>query len=140
MKKSEALINIIKEDIDLIRYFKIKLVRLRNFDFAAYFRDLEKNFDYSVVKNSDELCDLNDEEIKINNDALNYLTEYIDTPNLKQAFIVGAKSESAKTYHTKGMYSEERVIKLLQQYRFDLSSGATPVLGDTTPEWLNQHK
>ena len=30
------------------------------------------------------------------------------------------------------MYSEEEVIVLLQKYRYDLSSGKTPNIGDTT--------
>jgi hypothetical protein len=38
------------------------------------------------------------------------------------------------------MYSEEEVIIFLQKYRFDLSSGKTPILGDTTKYWFEQFK
>jgi hypothetical protein len=38
------------------------------------------------------------------------------------------------------MYSEEEVIKLLQKYRYDLSSGTTPNIGDTTKFWFDQNK
>jgi len=38
------------------------------------------------------------------------------------------------------MYSEEEVIILLQKYRFDLSLGKTPNLGDTTKYWFEQFK
>jgi hypothetical protein len=36
----------------------------------------------------------------------------------------------------KKMYSEEEVINLLQKYRYDLSSGKTPNIGDTTKYWF----
>jgi hypothetical protein len=55
-------------------------------------------------------------------------------------FTAGAKSDAAKEYHTEGMYSAEEVIELLQKYRYDLSSGKTPNIGDTTKEWFNQFK
>ncbi len=38
------------------------------------------------------------------------------------------------------MYSEEEVITLLQKYRYDLSSGKTPNLGDTTGFWFEEFK
>lgn len=38
------------------------------------------------------------------------------------------------------MYSEEEVIILLQKYRFDLSSGITPNIGDTTVYWFENFK
>jgi hypothetical protein len=37
-------------------------------------------------------------------------------------------------------YSEEEVIKLLQQYRYDLSSGKTSNIGDTTGLWFEEFK
>ena len=40
----------------------------------------------------------------------------------------------------KKLYSEEEVIKLLQQYRYDLSSGKTSNIGDTTGLWFEQFK
>ncbi|MFA5151277.1 MAG: hypothetical protein WC554_01830 [Clostridia bacterium] len=38
------------------------------------------------------------------------------------------------------VYTESEVIRLLQQYRFDLSSGKTPTIGDTVKEWFEQNK
>jgi hypothetical protein len=38
------------------------------------------------------------------------------------------------------MYSEEKVIILLQKYRYDLSSGKTAVIGDTTKFWFDKNK
>lgn len=38
------------------------------------------------------------------------------------------------------MYSEEEVIILLQKYRYDLSSGKTDNIGDTTGFWFEQFK
>jgi hypothetical protein len=38
------------------------------------------------------------------------------------------------------MYSEEEVIELLQKYRYDLSSGKTPNIGDTTKVWFEKFK
>jgi hypothetical protein len=49
-------------------------------------------------------------------------------------FIKGAKWQAER------MYSEKEVIVLLQKYRFDLSSGTTPVIGDTTGVWFQQFK
>jgi hypothetical protein len=52
----------------------------------------------------------------------------------RQIFIQGAKYQQEK------MYSEEEVIKFLQQYRYDLSSNKTSNLGDTTKQWFEQFK
>jgi tryptophan synthase alpha subunit len=52
----------------------------------------------------------------------------------KNAFINGAK------YQAERMYSEEEVIELLQKYRYDLSSGKTANIGDTTKFWFEQFK
>jgi hypothetical protein len=38
------------------------------------------------------------------------------------------------------MYSEEEVIELLRKYRYDLSSGKTPNIGDTTKCWFEKFK
>lgn len=38
------------------------------------------------------------------------------------------------------MFSEQQVIKFLQQYRYDLSSNKTANLGDTTKQWFEQFK
>jgi hypothetical protein len=52
----------------------------------------------------------------------------------KNSFIQGAKFQAER------MFSEEEVIRFLQKYRFDLSSGKTPNIGDTTKEWFSQFK
>jgi hypothetical protein len=49
--------------------------------------------------------------------------------------------EAAENYRQpERMYSEEEVIILLQKYRYDLSSGKTANLGDTTSIWFEQFK
>jgi hypothetical protein len=48
-------------------------------------------------------------------------------------------SRGAK-WQAERMYSEEEVIRFLQKYRFDLSSGKTPNIGDTAKEWFVQFK
>lgn len=40
----------------------------------------------------------------------------------------------------KEMYREEEVIVLLQKYRYDLSSGKTANIGDTTNFWFDKNK
>jgi len=55
----------------------------------------------------------------------------------KRDFIAGANS---KYVQAERMFSEEEVIRFLQKYRFDLSSGKTPNIGDTTKEWFSQFK
>jgi hypothetical protein len=52
----------------------------------------------------------------------------------KKAFIAGAKWQQERSY------SEEEVIILLQKYRYDLSSGKTANIGDTTKFWFEQFK
>ena len=49
-------------------------------------------------------------------------------------FIEGAKWQAERSY------SKEEIIYFLQQYRFDLSSGKTPYIGDTTKDWFKQFK
>jgi len=56
------------------------------------------------------------------------------TPYHKQSFKDGAKWQQER------MYSEEQVIILLQKYRYDLSSGKTANIGDTTKFWFEQFK
>lgn len=53
---------------------------------------------------------------------------------VQQLILKGAKWQAER------MYSEEEVIRLLQKYRFDLSSGTTPIIGDTVPGWFEQFK
>jgi hypothetical protein len=52
----------------------------------------------------------------------------------RECFIAGANYQAEK------MYSEEEVIELLQKYRYDLSSGKTSNIGDTTKFWFAQIK
>ena len=52
----------------------------------------------------------------------------------KQDFIAGANWQAER------MYSEEEVITLLQKYRYDLSSGKTANIGDTTGFCFEQFK
>jgi len=61
---------------------------------------------------------------------------------LTNGFVLGAMKFGAKWQQEqdKKMYSEEEVIKLLQQYRYDLSSGKTSNIGDTTGLWFEQFK
>ena len=54
--------------------------------------------------------------------------------DLFDGFIAGAKWQAER------MYSEEEVIELLRKYRYDLSSGKTPNIGDTTKYWFEQFK
>jgi hypothetical protein len=61
------------------------------------------------------------------------LVGYIDDEMVEQAIEMEKKQ-------IEKMYSEEEVIILLQKYRFDLSSGKTPTLGDTTKYWFEQFK
>jgi len=55
-----------------------------------------------------------------------------NAPNRIKSFIEGAKWQQERSY------SEEEVIELLQKYRFDLSSGKTANIGDTTKFWFEQ--
>jgi hypothetical protein len=48
--------------------------------------------------------------------------------------------QEGANWQAKRMYSEEQVIRLLQMYRRDLSSGATPMIGNTTQIWFKQFK
>lgn len=41
---------------------------------------------------------------------------------------------------TKELYTKDDVIHFLQLYRLDLSSGKTPIVGDTTEAWFEQEK
>jgi hypothetical protein len=53
---------------------------------------------------------------------------------IRAAFVNGGKWQAER------MYSEEEVIELLRKYRYDLSSGKTPIIGDTTKCWFEQFK
>jgi len=58
----------------------------------------------------------------------------------EQAVIRRLAFKNGAKWQAKRMYTEEEVIILLQKYRFDLSSGKTPTLGDTTKYWFKQFK
>ena len=57
-----------------------------------------------------------------------------DTISFEKGVEIGAKWQAER------MYSEEEVIELLQKYRYDLSSGKTANIGDTTKFWFEQFK
>jgi hypothetical protein len=57
-----------------------------------------------------------------------------DTISFVKGVEIGAKWQSDR------MYNEEEVIELLQKYRYDLSSGKTANIGDTTKVWFEQNK
>lgn len=58
----------------------------------------------------------------------------MDKEDFKEASLEIANWQKQK------MFSEEEVITLLQKYRYDLSSGKTPNIGDTTKIWFEQNK
>jgi len=58
---------------------------------------------------------------------------YYDT-QVKECILAGVNWQAER------MYSEEEVIELLQKYRYDLSSGKTPNIGDTTKYWFEKFK
>jgi hypothetical protein len=53
---------------------------------------------------------------------------------LREGFMKGVEVQQER------MYSEDEVIELLQKYRYDLSSGKTANIGDTTKFWFEQFK
>ena len=55
----------------------------------------------------------------------------------KSAFIIGAKSPEAKEFHTKGMYDDDDVWKLLNKYLDYQEHGLDNM---TTIEWFEQNK
>ena len=55
----------------------------------------------------------------------------------KSAFIIGAKSPEAKAFHTKGMYSDDDVWKLLNKYLDYQEHGLDNM---TAIEWFEQNK
>jgi hypothetical protein len=61
--------------------------------------------------------------------------EYLDL-----AYEIIEQAKEMEKQQIEKMYSEEEVIIFLQKYRFDLSSGKTPILGDTTKYWFEQFK
>lgn len=58
----------------------------------------------------------------------------MDKEDFKEASLEIANWQKQK------MFSEEEVITLLQKYRYDLSSGKTPNIGDTTKFWFELNK
>jgi hypothetical protein len=71
------------------------------------------------------------------------ISKHVKTDSITIASDLGRKivSNAVSRYDEqfrKLTYSEDEVIILLQKYRYDLSSGTTPNLGDTTPDWFKQ--
>lgn len=60
--------------------------------------------------------------------------EWDKNKQYRDEWIEGAKWQQER------LFSEEEVIALLQKYRYDLSSGKTPNLGDTTKFWFEENK
>jgi hypothetical protein len=77
-------------------------------------------------------------------EMVNFISEMASTgkiPNRWSAFVAKINELYLfKKEQDKKLYSEEEVIKLLQQYRYDLSSGKTSNIGDTTGLWFEQFK
>lgn len=55
------------------------------------------------------------------NKAARLLSDFTANTTNRVSFIKGAKSPEAKAFHTKGMYSEEEVVKLFEQYQSEFS-------------------
>lgn len=53
------------------------------------------------------------------------------------SFIVGAKSTEAKSYHTKGMYSEKEVKNLVYEFCYELGFSPDKKCID---KWFNKNK
>jgi hypothetical protein len=70
---------------------------------------------------------------KIHNQFINPKLEHID------GYLRGLHKKLSERQMEK-LYTEEEVLELLQKYRLDLSSGATPNIGDTTKVWFQQFK
>jgi hypothetical protein len=83
-----------------------------------------------------------DEQQTLEQDAKKYAVNKRNKKNLtnrefdlcQKDFIEGAKHQAERSF------SKEEVIELLQKYRFDLSSGKTAIIGDTTNFWFDQFK
>ena len=56
----------------------------------------------------------------LENAAIVYANKYPEINGAGLAYLDGAKSEAAKEYHTKGMYSEEEVKSLLNKAFSDI--------------------
>ena len=77
--------------------------------------------------------------------GFDYLTEYIDTPNIKQAFIAGAKSLEAKNFWQQGSYTEEEVRKLLHKYEkgmlyYGRDGYYMDCFPEATDDWFEKNK
>lgn len=63
-----------------------------------------------------------------------YYSEQIMPKCVKDAFINGAKSPEAKEYWQKGMYSEEELLDLTDEFSWRHDKSVT------FREWFNEHK
>ena len=59
--------------------------------------------------------------------------KYHIQPKLTKGFVTIVEKEPV-------LYTKEEVILYLQKYRVDLSSGKTPIIGDTTKDWFENNK
>lgn len=75
-------------------------------------------------------------EIETNVEGIMYQIGIIKA--LSSGFIAGSKSDAAKEYHTKGMYSREEVIQLCKSAWFDGSQ--LKDIGELTfDNWLKEN-
>lgn len=87
---------------------------------SNWFNEYQKVEDYIIDKIGDKFLEATPEKYKTASEATIALLE--------------------NNWQQERMYSEEEVITLLQQYRYDLSLGNTPNIGDTTRFWFEQYK
>jgi hypothetical protein len=106
---------------------------------SCEFVEVDKNWNYPLDKSWEYKIIIPKEEPKQETleDLLNKKANQSNKVDL-DAYANGL-DDGAK-WQAERMYSEEEVIILLQKYRFDLSSGKTPTLGDTTKYWFKQFK
>jgi hypothetical protein len=100
----------------------------------------ERIFNSTMMKQEtvDEVND-NRKNLYFKKQVMNpYAVEEYSHTAYEKGFIEGY--EESNKYQAERMYSEEEVIELLQKYRYDLSSGKTPNIGDTTKVWFEQFK
>jgi hypothetical protein len=100
----------------------------------------ERIFNSTMMKQEtiDEVND-NRKNLYFKKQVMNpYAVEEYSHTAYEKGFIEGY--EESNKYQQERMYSEEEVIELLQKYRYDLSSGKTANIGDTTKFWFEQFK
>jgi hypothetical protein len=96
------------------------------------------DFKYKIIIPSEELKQEKQETHEYS--LLQHIKFCLECKNESQAIRLIEQYGFYKQEQDKKLYSEEEVIKLLQQYRYDLSSGKTSNIGDTTGLWFEQFK